>query len=158
MKATNFIIYLLGRYNIHRKPISHVVNVLFKNELRINTTHRVEQTVKHFTLLCYDLKQYVTERLTSKTTRAGSSLISSDKESSAFDARISFVKSTCSHQRSSALSIDIVLPSSGVSMFILHTDDGTSTDTSHQKWYVTAVSVFYFTATLSEYYPQCSHK
>jgi len=70
---------------------------------------------------------------TSKATRAGSNWISSDKRSSAFDARISFVKSTCSHQRSSVLSIDIVLPSSGVSMFIRQTDDGTSTDDNHIK-------------------------
>ena len=69
--------------------------------------------------------------LTSKTTSIGSNLISSAKWSSAFDARISFVKSTCSHQRSSALSIDIDLPSSGVSIFIRHTDDGTSTDNNH---------------------------
>jgi len=73
---------------------------------------------------------------TSKATRAGSKWISSDKQSSAFDARISFVKSTCSHQRSSAFSIDIVLPSSGVSMFIRQTDDGTSTDNNHTKYAV----------------------
>jgi len=87
--------------------------------------------VKYF--VHYDSKQHVIKMPTSKTTRAGSNLTSSDKWSSAFDARISFVKSTCSHQRSSAVSIDIVLPSSGVSIFIRHTDDGTSTDNNHIK-------------------------
>ena len=93
--------------------------------------HPVVWPVKH--IIYTHLKQHLIKMPTSKATRAGNSLTSSDKQSSAFDARISFVKSTWSHQRSSALSIDTVLPSSGVSIFIRQTDDGTSTATNAQQ-------------------------
>ena len=50
--------------------------------------------------------------------------MSSDNSVNWFEARMSFCKSSCSHQRSS-LSKETVLLSSGTSIFIRHTSCGT---------------------------------
>ena len=76
------------------------------------------------------LRQKPTEKcvrnfLTSRTVSAGKLLISSDSCVRVLDARISFVKSTCSHHRSSVLFNDIFFASSGTSILILHTELGT---------------------------------
>ena len=62
------------------------------------------------------------KKLTSRTFNAGKFLISDDNSFNLFDAKISFLKSTCSHQRSpSPVSKEALFPSSGTSKLILQT-------------------------------------
>lgn len=63
---------------------------------------------------------------TSSTVSAGSSLTSSDRHRSWLEARISLVRSVCSHQRSAAPKERFWWASSGVSKLIRHTCWGTA--------------------------------
>ena len=64
-------------------------------------------------------------KLTSSTIKAGSSWMSDEMHVNLFVARISLVKSVCSHHRSSSFSKNKDFPSSGMSTFTLQTLSGT---------------------------------
>lgn len=74
--------------------------------------------------------------LTSRTTRAESCRMSSDRCARVLDAKMSFVRSTCSHHRSSVLSSETLFASSGTSIFILQTELGTAKKNIYKSVYI----------------------